>query len=96
MFVVLLRFADNKSSASEFMDAHKAWLQQGFADGVFMVAGGLQPNAGGAIIAHGVSHDELMARVAADPFVTHNVVAAEVLEITPSRTDERLSFLKDV
>jgi hypothetical protein len=28
-----------------------------------------------------------------DPFVVENVVSAEILEITPSRTDERLKFI---
>jgi hypothetical protein len=28
-----------------------------------------------------------------DPFVAENVVSAEILEITASRTDERLKFL---
>jgi hypothetical protein len=35
-----------------------------------------------------------MDRVALDPFVVEGVVSAEVLEITPSVTDERLAFLK--
>jgi len=30
-----------------------------------------------------------------DPFVAENVVSAEILEITPSKADERLKFLLD-
>ncbi len=93
MHVVLLRFAD-KARAGQHMDGHNAWLKQGFDDGVFLLAGGLQPNAGGAILAYGVSSDELRARVDADPFVAHGVVAAEILEIAPGMTDPRLDFLK--
>jgi len=33
--------------------------------------------------------------VDSDPFVAENVVSSEILEITPSRADERLSFLLD-
>ena len=49
MYIVFLRFADNKARAGEFMDGHNAWLRQGFADGVFLLAGSLQPGLGGGM-----------------------------------------------
>ena len=94
MFVVTLRFSHNKAAAGQHMDAHKAWLRQGMQDGVFLLAGSLQPNAGGAIFAHDTSLAALQERVAQDPFVQHGVVAADILEVTPSLTDPRLDFLK--
>lgn len=93
MYVILLRFSDNKAQAPQFMDGHKAWIQRGLEEGVFLVVGNLQPSAGGALLAHGVSRAEIEARVNEDPFVLENVVRAEILEIAPNRTDERLSFL---
>ena len=93
MFVITLRFAD-KTKAPQFMDGHNAWIRQGFDDGVFLLVGSLQPNAGGAIIAHGASQQEIEARVQADPFVAEGVVSAEILAIAPGRTDDRLAFLK--
>lgn len=74
MFIVFLRFSDSKSQAGEFMEGHNAWIKSGFDDGVFLVAGSLQPGAGGGIVAQ-------------------NVVTAEIVEITPAKTDGRLSFL---
>ncbi len=93
MFVVLLRFSDNKGNAGQFMDGHKAWIKRGFDDGVFLLAGSLQPNLGGGIVAHNTSLPDLHGRVNSDPFVAENVVTAEILEITPSRADARLQFL---
>jgi len=93
MFIVELKFAQNKSKAGQFMEGHKAWLQQGFDDGVFLLAGSLQPNLGGAVVAHGVSRAELEARVNEDPFVAEGVVSAGITELTPSRADTRLGFL---
>ena len=93
MFVVLLKFLGNKAEASRFMEGHKEWIKRGFDDGVFLLVGNLQPNLGGGIVAHNTSLAELQNRVAADPFVEQNVVSADILEITPSRTDERLKFL---
>lgn len=93
MFVVLLRLSSNKAQAARFMEAHKAWIKCGFEDGVFLLTGNLQPNSGGGILAHNTSLPDLQARVNEDPFVAENVVSAEILEITPGRTDERLAFL---
>ena len=93
MFVITLRFAD-KTNAPRFMDGHNAWIKRGFDDGVFLLVGSLQPNAGGAILAHNASLEEIEARVQDDPFVAEGVVSAEVLAIAPGRTDDRLAFLK--
>jgi len=95
MFIVLLKFSDNKGQAGHFMDDHKKWIKQGFDDGIFMLAGSLQPGLGGGIMAHhGISRDALEQKVAEDPFVRENIVHAEILEITPSITDVRLDFLR--
>lgn len=93
MFFVQLRFSSNKSQAGQFMEEHKDWIKRGFDDGVFLLSGSLQPNLGGGIVAHNTSLPDLQDRVNEDPFVAQDVVSAEILEITPSRTDERLEFL---
>lgn len=95
MFIVLLKFADNKAKAGEAMDGHNAWLARGFEDGVFVLAGSLAGGEGGAIVAHGETRAALEGRVEEDPFVAGGVVRAEIVEIAPARADERLGFLLD-
>lgn len=93
MFIVLLKLSGNRGQASQFMEGHKEWIKRGFDDGVFLLVGSLQPNLGGGIVAHNTTLSDLQRRVNDDPFVAENVVSAEILEIAPSRTDERLNFL---
>ena len=93
MFIVLLRFAANRAAAPRLMEGHNAWLRKGFEEGRFLLAGGIEPKAGGAILATASSRAEGEARVAEDPFVAEGVVAAEIIEIAPGRTDPRLAFL---
>lgn len=93
MFIVLLKFSDNKEQAGQYMKGHKAWINRGFEDGVFLLVGSLQPNLGGGIMVHNTSLPDLQQRVNEDPFVAENVVSAEILELTPARAEERLSFL---
>ena len=93
MFVVFLRFSDNKSKAGELMEEHNKWIKSGFDNGIFLLAGSLQPGLGGSIFAHNISKAELEEKVKTDPFVSENVVRAEILEIDPKKTDSRLNFL---
>lgn len=93
MFIITLRFSDNKSDAPTHMAQHNAWLKRCFDDRVFILAGSLQEGLGGAVIAQGESRDQIEERVNDDPFVVHDVVKAEILEINPKQVDERLQFL---
>jgi len=93
MFIILLKFSENKSKAGEFMEGHNEWIQRGFEDGVFLLVGSLQPSLGGSVIAHNIDLPKLQERVSNDPFVAENVVSAEILEIDAKKADERLSFL---
>jgi uncharacterized protein YciI len=93
MFVITLRIQD-RSKAPQLMDGHNAWIRRGFDEGAFLMVGSLAANAGGVILAHGPSPEDIAARVQNDPFVAEGVVAADILAVTPGRTDERLAFLK--
>ncbi|MFB8774850.1 YciI family protein [Streptomyces broussonetiae] len=93
MFVVLLRFSDNKGAAGHHMPGHQEWIRHGLQDGVFLLAGGIQPGLGGAVLAHNITPKDLHKRVEEDPFVAQSVVTAEIIEIAPGMADERLSFL---
>ncbi|MFJ9948583.1 YciI family protein [Kitasatospora sp. NPDC091207] len=93
MFVVLLRFSDNKPAAGQHMAGHQEWVKRGLDDGVFLLVGSIQPGLGGAVLAHNTSPEDLRKRVDEDPFVAQDVVTAEITEIAPGMADERLSFL---
>ena len=95
MFCVQLRFSHNKSQAARHMAEHTRWVQQGFDEGVFLVAGSLVDQQGGMVIAHNTTHDALSARLARDPFVAAEVVTAEITPMVPNRVDARLQFLMD-
>ncbi len=93
MYIVLLNISGNKEQAAEYMAEHKAWLQRGFDDGVFLASGNLSGPPGGGILIHGLNEDELQQRLNQDPFVTHGIVTIQIIEITPTKTDSRMAFL---
>jgi uncharacterized protein YciI len=93
MFIVLLKFSDQRSRAAEWMQAHQAWLQKGFDEGVFLASGSLAEKQGGCILAQGADLNGLQHRLADDPFVAHGVVRAEVIEAGISKAHPALAGL---
>lgn len=92
-FIVLLRFSDSQDRTSQFAEGHAEWVKRGFDDGVFLLAGSLRPNLGGGILAVDTSLSKIQCRVNEDPFVAEGLVEADIIELAPSKADERLRFL---
>jgi uncharacterized protein YciI len=92
VYLVLLRLAD-AAKVSEHLAGHRLWLEQGFNDNVFFLTGGIPAVGGGAILAAGLSRDELTVRLADDPFVINDVVTPEIIELDITMSDPRLVFL---
>jgi len=93
LFIIFLRFGPNRAQAGQWMAAHKQWIQDGIADGSFLMAGSLDEAQAGVVIATGQDGDVIHARVAQDPFVMHDVVSAEIHSVAPSLMAEGLAAL---
>ena len=91
--LIQLRFSHHKALAAQHMEGHKAWLQQGFDEGVFLVSGSLDGGQGGCVLAHGEPAEVLRSRVQQDPFVAEGVVSAEITSFVAHRADARMAFL---
>lgn len=74
------------------MDAHNAWITNGFEDGVFQSVGSLDVG-GGFILAHGEEHKAVLQRVSEDPFMVNGIVQADVYQIDVKRTVPQLHHL---
>lgn len=93
VFIVFLRFGPNRAQAGQWMAGHKQWIQDGIADGSFLLAGSLDQAQGGLVIAVGTDAAAIDARVAQDPFVLHGVVTADIHAVAPSLMAQGLSAL---
>jgi hypothetical protein len=54
------------SKVSDHLAGHRLWLEQGFDDQVFFLTGGIPQAGGGAVLAAGLSRDDLTRRVTQD------------------------------
>ncbi|HEU5391322.1 MAG TPA: hypothetical protein VFV73_36010 [Streptosporangiaceae bacterium] len=93
MFVIFLKFAENRHLAGAHLAGHNDWIRQGIDDAVFLLVGSVA-GGHGAIIAHGVTRADLEQRLDADPFVAQRIVAPEIIEIQPAVTGHRLAFVR--
>ena len=76
--LILLSYVRPLDEIDSLMAAHVAWLDAGFAEGVFLVAGRREPRSGGVIVVRG-DRAAAEAIAATDPFVTAGAATVEVV-----------------
>ncbi|MBX4951968.1 uncharacterized protein YciI [Rhizobium binae] len=93
MFILSLTYLKSNGEADRYMEAHMAWVKDGYARGWFLASGRKVPRTGGAILAIG-DRTAIEAYVAADPFIIHGVAAYDITELAVTTTVEDLEILK--
>jgi len=90
MFVIMVNYIKPLSDIDAHLEAHRRFLDEGYAAGYFLASGPRVPRTGGVILAHAISAEELKAFVAQDPFNREGVATYEVVEFTAVKFDPRL------
>jgi uncharacterized protein YciI len=85
MFIVHLTYLVPLDQVDEALEAHRRFLDEHFAAGVFVAAGPKVPRDGGVIIATNVDRTQLDAILASDPFALQGVAAYAVTEFKATR-----------
>lgn len=93
MFVVTLSYTAPLSEVDALLPQHVRWLEQGYADGVFLASGRKVPRDGGIILACG-ERAALEQRLAADPFAIAALARYDISEFIPSMTASGLDSLR--
>ena len=92
MFIVLPQVFGQQRQGREVHGRHVDWIKRGYEDGVFLLTGSLQPAWAAGSWPTTLRVRSWRAWVEADPFVAENVVAAEILEIDPSKARAATRF----
>jgi uncharacterized protein YciI len=96
VFVMIVTYTKVMEEVEKHLDAHRAFLAQGFQDGSLMMSGGQNPRIGGVIIGRFEGKAAAEAFVALDPFCIGDVASYEIVEFVPSKFAKELeSYLKD-
>jgi uncharacterized protein YciI len=94
MYVVSLSYRVPQDIVDFHNDAHVAWLQEAFDDGVFIAAGRKVPRTGGLLLSR-ADRATLDASLAQDPFYTNGVAEFEVVEFHAGRVAPGFENLLD-
>jgi uncharacterized protein YciI len=89
MFVVILTYKKSLEEVNQYLDDHKTFLDQGYANNFFVVSGpkssenGLK--TGGIIISQLKNRAKLEAILKEDPFYVFEVANYEIIEFNPTK-----------
>ncbi|RQH05822.1 YciI family protein [Paraburkholderia dinghuensis] len=85
MFVVHLTYLVSLDKVDEALEAHRRFLDEHFAAGIFVAAGPKVPRDGGVIVASNVERTQLDAILARDPFAVQGIASYAVTEFKVTR-----------
>jgi uncharacterized protein YciI len=93
MLILSLTYKVPLEKADQHMQAHMAWVKEGYDAGRFLASGRKVPRTGGVILARGERAD-MEHFCAADPFVVHGVADYEISEVAFTTTAPGAEILK--
>jgi uncharacterized protein YciI len=86
LFHVDIEYKVDLALVEPHMQAHLAFVDEGYARGFFLASGPKVPRTGGAILATAPERAVLEAFLARDPFVIEGLITLNVTEFMPRRT----------
>jgi len=95
MFIVSLTYKTPLEEVDKHVDAHVAYLKEGYSKGYFIAAGRKSPRTGGIILSKVKNRDELEAILAKDPFHLAGIAQYEITEFIPSMVAKGFENLKE-
>ena len=94
MFIVTLTYTAPLERIDTYLEAHRAWLGEQYARGLFLMSGRKEPRDGGIIVAHAASRAELDSVLRDDPFHQADLARYDITEFVPTMTAEALAAFR--
>lgn len=85
MFIISLNYKKPFSEIETLLVAHRAFLDDYYQQGIFVMSGPKHPRTGGIIVANIKTREKLEKIIQEDPFYQHDIADYEVVEFTPTK-----------
>ena len=85
MHLILLSYVQPMAEVDRHLQAHREWLDAGYAAGAFVFSGPREPRTGGVILVRSDDPDEVARLVTFDPFHGAGVAAYEIVRFTATK-----------
>ena len=83
LFVIDLTYITALENIDPLVAPHMAFIDRGYASGLFMASGAKVPRTGGVIIARGRSVEDIEMLISGDPFHMAGVARYKITEFDP-------------
>jgi uncharacterized protein YciI len=93
MIIIQLTYQVAIEAIDQYLEAHRAFLDKYYQQGLLIASGPLNPRTGGIIIAASNHLDEVKAIFKEDPFALANLAEYHFLDFTPVKYCEALKAL---
>jgi len=88
IYIIELHYTVSTAELDTYLLAHRAYLDESYAKGIFIASGPQHPRTGGIILAHNVSKETLAEIMDNDPFMVHKVATYKIIEFNPVKASE--------
>ncbi len=88
MFIILLTYKKPIAEVDQYLEEHRAFLEEGYKNNSFIVSGPQEPRTGGVIISQLKNRTQLEKLLGNDPFFIHDIASYEIIEFTPIKYHE--------
>lgn len=92
MFVIILTYKKSLEVIDNYLETHRAFLDNCYKKNIFVVSGTKKPRTGGIIISQMKDREQLESILSQDPFYVHDVADYEIIEFSPTKYDVNFSL----
>ncbi|WP_029149111.1 YciI family protein [Methylophilus sp. 5] len=83
LYAITIKYIQTAEQIKQHLESHKAWLENYIHTGAILVAGPLESNIGGFILAFGKQLSVIQEMVENDPFYIHQLVTFDIQAFDP-------------
>lgn len=83
MFIITLTYKAPIEEVDKYLIEHRAFLDTGYQQNIFIASGPKQPRTGGIILSQLKNRIELEAFIKNDPFFINHIADVEITEFSP-------------
>ena len=90
MFIVTLTYLKPNEEIDGLLAAHRAFLREQYANGLFVLSGRMVPRTGGIILSNADSRADVEAVIELDPFKQAGAASYAITEFVPTMAADGL------
>ena len=96
MYFLHVNLTQKPGSLEVQRDAHVTWVKKYVDQGVFLLATAKVNGLGGMIVVKTIARELLRDIIDEDPYLIHDLVEYQIIEVDVKLTQPELAFLQDV